>query len=167
MATITKRPIPLNGIRMRNGGFPTIRVHTEVDSSTFKYGDLVYLNASGSGGTLTVCGADPSAIYGIALADATNVTTGNADIPVLVLTNDVEVAMNVYHATAASATFTYPTGLSTAYEIVQSSAGIWCIDIAATSNTRVHVHEYLDNAGDLYMRCWVQFMAATLQFETV
>lgn len=167
MATITKRPIPLNGYRMRNGGFPVIRKYTEANSQTFKYGDLVYLNSGGSGGPLTVCGADPSAILGIAMANATNVTTGNAEIPVMVLTNGIEVAMNVYHATPASATFTAPAGLSTAYEIVQTSAGIWCIDIAATSSTRVHVHEYLDNPGDIYMRCWVQFMAATLQFETV
>lgn len=162
MATITKRPIPLNGYRMRNGGYPSIRWYTEANSQTFVYGDLVYTNS----GALTECGADPALILGVALADATNVTSGNASIPVLVLTNDIEVAMNTYHATAASSTFSNDSGLNTAYEINTPSAGIWTIDIAATSSPRVHITEYIDQKGDLDMRCWVQFMAATLQAET-
>lgn len=162
MATITARPIPYNGFRMRHGTTPHIRWYTEANSQTFVFGDLVYTNS----GALTECGTDPSLILGVALAPGTNVTSGNTSIPVLVLTDDTEVAMNVYHATAASATFSDDSGLNTAYEIHTPSAGVWSIDIAATSNTRVHITEYLDKKGDLYMRCWVKFMNATLQAET-
>ena len=162
MATITKRPIPMNGFRMRDGSYPVIRWYTEADSQSFVVGDLVYTNS----GALTECGADPALILGVALADATNVTSGNASLPVLVLTNNTEVSMNVYHATEASATFSDDSGLNTAYEINTPAAGIWTIDIAATSSTRVHITEYMDAKGDLYMRCWVAFMGATLQAET-
>ena len=160
MATITKRPIHLNGIRMRDPGtVPMIKWYTEANSQAFVRGDLVYL----SSGALTECGADPAAIMGISLGTSTNVTSGNIAIPVLVLTPGVEVAMNVYHATAASATFSDNSGIETAYEINQASSGIWTIDIAATSSTRVHITEYLDAKGDIYMRCWVRFLAANLQ----
>lgn len=141
--------------RTRDGSSPVIKWYLEADSSTFKAGDWVYLTSN----VLTICGSDPSAILGMALADANNTTgTSKKKIPVLVFTLGLEIQMQLYHATAASATFTDGSGIEVAYEVVKYAAGKWMIDVAATSSTRVTVVDYSDeDKGDLYMPVWVRF----------
>ena len=159
MATQPQRNILCNGIRMVGNAMPEIRFFTEANSQTFVAGDLVYSNS----GALTICGSDPSSIAGIALAPGTNVTSGNTDIPVLVLHTDVEVIMNLYHGTAASATYSDESGIGVSWGIVASS-GKWYIDMTDGGNTRVTIQDYYDPKGDYFMRCYVKFLTANLQF---
>ena len=158
--TRTILPIPTNGWRAGGNERPDIREFHEASSQSFVYGDLVYLSSN----KVTVCGADPAAILGIALKAATG--TADSIIPVWVIHGSDEFLMNVYHATAASATFSDQSAIDTAYEINKYAAGKWTIDIAATSSTRVTVINYEADSelGNLYMRCWVRFLVANLTF---
>lgn len=65
----------------KNGSMPTILYGVnEANSQSFKAGQLVYNN---SGITLYAGGDAP--VLGIALKDATNVTSGNVEIPVMLI----------------------------------------------------------------------------------
>ncbi len=162
MATQTIWLTHAGGVTRSDGSHPQIKFYQEANSQTFVAGDLVYR----SSGLLTVCGADPAAILGIALAPATNVTSSHTMIPVLVLDTDTEVVMNVYHSTASSATFANNSGHGGEYGIAQNAAGKWCVDLEDTSNTRVKVNSYVDDKGDIYMKVKVKFMPASLQDHT-
>jgi len=76
----------------RNGGIPNIQYGIlEANSQTFKAGHFVYLATAAA--TLYPGGDTP--LYGIAMKDATNVTSGNIEIPIMVISPDDEVAINV------------------------------------------------------------------------
>lgn len=78
---------------MNAGPAPTI-LHgvTETNSQSFKAGCPVYLDSSGN---VLVAAAGDTPIAGIALKSATNVTSANIEIPVLVPTPDQEFIINV------------------------------------------------------------------------
>jgi len=80
--------------RLQNAGpSPTI-LHgvTEANSQSFKAGCLVQLDSSGD---VIIAATADKPIAGIALKDATSVTTGNIEIPILVPTPDQEWVVNV------------------------------------------------------------------------
>lgn len=162
MATQTIWLTHAGGVTRSDGSHPQIKFYQEANSQTFVAGDLVYR----SSGLLTVCGADPAAILGIALGAATNVTSGHTMIPVLVLDTDTEVVMNVYHSAAASATFSDNSGHGAAYGVVKNAAGKWCVDLEDAGNTRCKITEYVDPKSDIYMKVKVQFHPANLQAHT-
>lgn len=70
----------------------------EADSQEFKAGDMVYLNAGAV--TQRLLG-DNGPIAGFALTDATNVSSGNAQIRIDPVNTRDEYIMNVYSSTAA------------------------------------------------------------------
>ncbi len=162
MATQTIWLTHAGGVARSDGSHPQIKFYQEANSQTFVVGDLVYR----SSGLLTVCGADPEAILGIALGAATNVTSSHTMIPVLVLDTETEVVMNVYHGTAGSATFSDNSGHGVAYGVAKSAAGKWVVDLEDTGNTRVKIVDYVDPKGDIYMKVKVKFMPASLQDHT-
>jgi hypothetical protein len=83
---------PRNPEIVRTYGVPQIVQNgAEANSSTFKAGQFVYSNA----GAITVSATAGPLIWGIALTDATNVSSGNIYIPLKLLTNDCEVQMKV------------------------------------------------------------------------
>jgi hypothetical protein len=63
----------------------------EANAQSFKAGQYVYSNA----GAVTISSETSPFIWGIALTDATTVSSGNIDIPVQLLTSDCEVQMKV------------------------------------------------------------------------
>lgn len=136
----------------------------EADSQDFEVNDLVYLNA----GAVTECGADPILIAGFALAPATNVTSGNTEIPIEVIRPGDVYLMNLYHATAASAVRS-GVSIGTKYEIVQHADG-WAVDMAATTNPRVVIVGFPsypdDKADDIYARVLVQFLNTSVDNTT-
>jgi len=162
MATQTIWLTHAGGVTRSDGSHPQIKFYQEADSQTFVAGDLVYR----SFGQLTVCGADPAAILGIALAPATNVTSSHTMIPVQVLDTDTEVVMNVYHSVASLATFVDNSGHGVAFGVAQNAAGKWVVDLEDTVNTRVKINSYVDDKGDIYMKVKVKFMPASLQDHT-
>lgn len=162
MATLSIKRTGLH-VRRKGGDCPRIITAAEANSQTFYVGDLVYL----SSGAVTECGSDPSTILGIALRASTNVTSGNVQIPVLVLDSNTEFSMSLYHATAASATLSDKTKIGYAsYGIAQNANGKWVVDIADTSNSRVVITDYpIENEalGDIYMQVMCQVLAANQQ----
>ena len=72
--------------------------YLEANSQEFKAGDMVYLNAGAVTQRLT---AGTGVIAGFALTDATNVTTGNAQIDIMPVNDIDEYEMNVYASSAA------------------------------------------------------------------
>lgn len=73
-------------------GVPQINSHyAEANSQSFKAGELVAF----SSGTVTASTTGDLPVAGIALADATNVTSGNATIPVMLLNPDDEIYIMV------------------------------------------------------------------------
>jgi hypothetical protein len=83
---------PRNPKILTKYGIPQIVQNgAEANSSTFKAGQFVYSNA----GAITVAAGAGGKIWGIALTDGTEVSSGNIDIPVQLLTSDCEVQMKV------------------------------------------------------------------------
>lgn len=72
---------------------------TEADSQTFVPGNLVYISAAG---TLTECTSDDTTYAGIAAKAATNVTSGNIEIPFWPFYPDTLVQFTVSGSTALS-----------------------------------------------------------------
>lgn len=111
--------------------------YQEAAGQSYKAGDLVFLSA----GLVTVCGADPAKILGIAQKDATGVTNAVADV-LVIRPGDVFLA-NFISGKAFAA------GDAKAFEIVKTAAGNWQIDSAAAANTtRVIVHCPVDRSAD-------------------
>jgi len=115
----------------------------EADSQSFKAGELVYL----SSGAVTVYAGRDAPVFGIALKDGTNVTSGNTEIPVALIRPDDMVLIQVEDGSGnleASNTTCVP---GTAYDIIVSS-NHHRIDSSDTTNPAfVFVGEVLDATG--------------------
>ena len=107
------------------GGDPTglVLAFREANSQVFKAGDLVYLASQ----LLTLCGADPTKILGIAMEDATNVVAGHKYIPVQVIRPS-----DVWLTQFAGANAFAVTDQDKGYGIVKTAAGLWEVDHAET-----------------------------------
>jgi len=77
-----------------NQGGPLMRSFKEASSQTFKSGQLVYLDSSGT--ALTAMADAENVCLGIAKADAINVTTGHSYIPVEIIRPGDELEIDVY-----------------------------------------------------------------------
>jgi len=71
----------------------------EANSQSFVAGDLLYLN---SGAATIATTSQETQIFGIALKDATNVTTGNAAIPIQVICPETLFIAQLDDATAVA-----------------------------------------------------------------
>lgn len=95
MSTLTLRKAEYLG--KRGGGDPVIREYAEAASQSFKANQMVYL----ASGLVTECADNAVVVMGMAMKDATTATTGV--IPVQVFDPEDEVAICIYHGTAATA----------------------------------------------------------------
>lgn len=135
-----------------------VKHHPEADSQTFVEGDLVYLNAN----RVTICGADPAEILGVAMRDGAN-DTNNRNIPVQRITPAGYFTMNV--KSGASDHVLVDANIMTAYGIRRDAAGQWVVDVSDTTNKRVRIVEPDEGAviGDTNARCIVQFDSDFIQ----
>lgn len=140
--------------RMLNGFPEPVGPYPEAANQTFKWGDLVYMN----GGYLTICGADPASVLGIAKQDGHNTTAGLYKDDVLLITHDTLILMQVHHGTPANAVIE-AADLMADYGIAVSG-NIWYVDKEETTNKRVRIIEFYDELGTLNGRVAVQFLAA-------
>lgn len=143
--------------RMLNGFPEPLSPLPEAASQTFKWGDLVFM----SGGYVTICGADPAAIAGIAKQDGRNAAAGAYDCDVLLITADTLIRMQVHHTTPANAVIE-AADLFKDYGIAVSG-NIWYVDKTDTSNTRVRIIEFIDPLATLNGQVAVQVLAANRQ----
>jgi len=109
MATISKQPVEV--ARVLTGGPPLTLSFGEASGQTFKRGEFVYLVA----GLVTICGANPTSILGIALRDASG-TAGTA-IPVA-LAND----SNIFVGNVAASGITSLSQIGLSYALAIASA---------------------------------------------
>jgi hypothetical protein len=115
----------------KNGGMPTVVYGIlEADSQSFKAGHLVYL-ASGAA-TLYPGGDLP--VYGIALKDATNVTSGNIEIPIQVITPEDIVVFTVANSSDVPEAATTTCAEGTSYDTNTASSYPSYIDSSDTTN---------------------------------
>lgn len=127
---------PRNPILVERYGMPQVsQTHLEANSQSFLAGEPVYLNA----GAVTESAEGASRlIWGIALTDATNVTSSNAAIAVEMIGPDTEIQALVSSdgtlANIEAADTTCSPGVK--YDLVLSS-GIWLVDSADVTNQTV------------------------------
>ena len=115
----------------------------EANSQTFKAGQFVYANS----GAITITADGDTPVLGIALADGTNVTTGNAVIPVQVLGPDDEVLIRVSTGGTLEASDT-TCKVGTGYDLETVSTNLHYIDSADTTNMKfVYLGPINDSAG--------------------
>lgn len=116
--------------------------YQEADSQTFVEGDLVLLNAAGDISLATADGTNQ--ILGIAKGDATNVTSGHAQIPVQVIR-----PFDMFKANyEAGKTFAIAQ-IGENHLIVRTAAGNWQVDPATTAaDARVKVLGSLEYTAD-------------------
>lgn len=79
-----------------SGGVPPIISIKEANSQSFLAGQLVYDAGDSANGSATVVASDGTSILGIAQKAATNVTSGNIEIPVEVIQPGDYVAIQCY-----------------------------------------------------------------------
>lgn len=111
-----------------------IHGNLEADSQTFKAGHLVYLNA----GAVTYYPGGDLPVMGRALADATNVTSGNVEIPIEVIGPNDEVLIQV----------------ATSADVVETSNTTCVVGVAYDTNADVTVPSYVDSS-DTTNPCFV------------
>jgi hypothetical protein len=120
-------------VQATSGKIPQIlHGYLEANSQTFKAGQFVYLTS----GTVTVSADGDVPVMGIALADATNVTSLNATIPVQVLGPDDEVLINVCTSAGVleAANTTCVPGV--AYDLQTVDTNLHYIDSSDTTNPK-------------------------------
>jgi hypothetical protein len=154
MATIQKRQMEYIGPVTGNDA-PGTMVAREGATQVFTVGDLL---VRGSGGTVTLCGADPTAIAGMAESAASGVT--DAEVRVQPNIQNAKWGMNVL--TGASDYVLLSTDIGKIYGIARNS-GQWAVDVSDTTNTRVMIEKvYAGSAiGDTNARVVVTFLEST------
>lgn len=146
---------------MVGGQRPVTWTLPEATSQTFEVGDLVYRNA----GYVTVCGADPSLILGIAKADGVSGTAGTIMTEVAVITSQTLVMMLV-HNTVVGNSDIEATDMGKEYEILLGTgdaAHVWYIDKNTTSANRVRIQKFYDKLGVANGKVLVTFLPANLE----
>ena len=108
-------------------GIPQIlHGNLEANSQSFKAGHFVYLNA----GAVTYYPGGDTPIAGIALADATTVSSGNIEIPVQVIGPNDEILIQV----------------ATSADVVEDCDTTCVVNVAYDTNASVAVASYVDSS---------------------
>jgi hypothetical protein len=145
----------------KNGSAPTIVYGLlEEDSQTFKAGQFVYL----VGDDVTLYPGGDLPLYGIAMKDATNVTSGNVEIPVQVITPEDIVLINV--ATSADVLEAADTTcvIGTDYDTNTGASYPSYIDSSDTTNGCFRYQgPVLDVNGDATSRGYFRLLPAEAQ----
>ena len=117
----------------------------EANSQSFKAGALVYSNA----GAITIAAVGDVPFLGIAMKDATNVTSSNIDIPVMLITGENTVRMLVQDGSGNLEAADTTCVAGTAYDFeVDSTDGYFAIDSSDTTNPKmVFLQPILDENG--------------------
>lgn len=138
-------------------------------AQTFKVGDLVYLD---SNGTLVIAAAASNdvgnvKIQGVALANAADILanpSGNlAECPVACPTRDAEIALQLYHSTAASAVYAASDQDAPITLPLRNQAGVWVANVENDgTNDRVQLtsrHKQYP-FSEQYGWFWFKFLSA-------
>ena len=120
----------------------------EANSQSFKAGSVVYANS----GAITACAADAVNILGIAMVDATNVTSGNIEIPVMVFEPHTLLRMKVTSGATEATNSETSTAPFVKYAPYVDANGVLKLDTAdtgvATKNSLIFIQGIRDVNGD-------------------
>lgn len=107
--------------------------------TTFVPGDLVCVNTSGRVTDMNTGSTAAGDIHGMILTDAysTTAATTSQFVPILQFADDTILAIQLYHATAASAVASALT-IGLGYRGYNNSAGIWSIDVANADGSLIY-----------------------------
>jgi hypothetical protein len=131
------RIIPGNGVPQITSRF------SEANSQSFKAGEFVYF----SSGAVTVAAVGDVPFAGIALTDATNVSSGNIVIPVQLVGPDDEVQIRVSDGSGSyeAANTTCVPGVAYDFNV---ASNLWSIDSSDTTNPKlVFIEALFDSTG--------------------
>ena len=154
---------PVQVVSTLSGAMPHIEdTLLEANTQTFYEGQLVYSDQ----GAITAVADDGVEILGIALKAATNVSSGNIKIPVLVLTPDCICRMKVTNG--ATAADTDSAAMYEKYAIYVASTNISHADIGDTGHDAVvYLGPCDDAAGDATAYGLFRFLDSVLQWSEV
>jgi len=131
-------------LKMPNGRPPLLARWPEAASQTFKVGEFVYRAA----GYVTVCGADPSVIGGLALEAGHNaLASGTSYVDVLVITGMTMLQMCVDGTIAAA-------DHGKTWDI-EAATGVWNVDKDSTGSLPIRIQEFIDPVGTVLGRVGV------------
>jgi hypothetical protein len=153
MATLTKRVC--EPVHTRSGSPAYVRSYPEAAAQTFKRGEFVTLTA----GKVTLCGANPALIQGVAAQDATGVT----DTPIKVYEANSD---SVFVASLIGTGVITDVGVR--YGVVRdATTQSWGIDrsntTAANLRAVVVALDGRDTLGDVNTRCHFTFLETFVQ----
>ena len=163
MAAISNSPLKPYVVPVGNE-VPTLEYgHLEANSQTFVEGNLVYL----SSGAVTICSnTDP--VYGIAMKDATNVTTGNAEIPIQVIKMDDTISFTVATSADVPEPCNTTCAVLTAYDYNAGTTLTSMIDSSDTTNGKfVFLSPQYKADGSASNRGYFSIIAAECQRESL
>lgn len=158
MATwATQRMSPL-----QNNGRETFKTITTKTGETFEQGACVLTEASSGGLVAAECGADPAAIAGVSLAGVSDYSWEDDTFNTVNPKTRIAPATQIFRGTMLGTWAATDEGVS--YGLLDSS-GIWVIDKAETTNTRVRVLRADDDvvAGDINPPVEFVFLSANIQ----
>ena len=149
-----------------SGNSPRVEVFPCAATQSFKKGDLVYLVS----GRLTVCGADPTAVLGVAAGDAVSAADAVAllqKIPVELAEPDTLFQMSLASSTAGAAATLIQAmrGFGCAiFKDGTAGSGLWyCSGVVGGTSTRVIIDKFIDAVGDVNARVLVRVIAKYYQ----
>lgn len=139
-----------------NQGVPLVRSYYEANSQSFVAGQLVYI---ASAGAVTACASDSQSVLGIALKDATNVTSGNILIPVQIIRTGDEYEIDVYQGSTDDDAAVTQLGQNFALNVTSNSCKL---DLNDTGHDLMTLQKIVDADGKI---CVVTFIPTTLQYH--
>ena len=163
MAAISNSPLAPYVVP-RGNEVPTIEYgHLEANSQTFKAGNFVYLNS----GAVTLSADGDVPVYGIALKDATNVTSGNIEIPIQVIDTGDTVSITVASGDTPQASNT-TCAVLTAYDLNAGTTITSMIDSGDTTHPKfVFLAPQYKADGSASNRGYFKLLAAECQRESL
>lgn len=115
----------------KNGGMPTVVYGLyEANSQSFKAGQFVYLVSA----AVTLYPGGDLPLYGIAMKDATNVSSGNIEIPVAVITPEDIVTITVATSADVPEAANTTCAIGTTYDTNTGASYPSYIDSSDTTN---------------------------------
>jgi hypothetical protein len=130
--------------RAAGGAIPRIIFGAkEANSQSFKAGQLVYLNS----GAVTVVADGGTAVMGIAMKDATNVSSGNIEIPIMVIEPGDSIIARIYNSNTSAHVLSSSPVQGVNYGIVSVSNVTYVNYYNTTNDVFVFIEPVYDQLG--------------------
>jgi hypothetical protein len=113
-----------------------------------------------SAGAVTACASNATSVLGMAVKDATNVTTGNISIPVRIIRTGDEIEIDVYQGGTDKDAAITQLGQNFALDVTSNQCKL---DLDDTGNDLMTLQQILDTSVGTTVI--VTFLPTTLQYN--